>query len=69
MTVSHQERATLKGVTLRVKKGGLVAVVGGVGSGKSSLISALLGDLRREGGHLNVSASVAYVPQQVAWPP
>ena len=52
-----------------MKQGGLVAVVGGVGSGKSSLISALLGDLRREGGHLNVSASVAYVPQQVAWPP
>ena len=48
-----------------MRKGGLVAVVGSVGSGKSSLLSALLGDMRRDGGHLNVSGSVAYVPQQV----
>ena len=65
----EQERATLRGVTLTVRRGGLVAVVGGVGAGKSSLLSAVLGDLRMEGGSLNVSASVAYVPQQVGRPP
>ena len=31
----------------RVKKGSLTAVVGNVGSGKSSLVSAFLGELER----------------------
>eukprot|EP01029_Cantina_marsupialis_P002869 TRINITY_DN1275_c0_g1_i10.p1 TRINITY_DN1275_c0_g1~~TRINITY_DN1275_c0_g1_i10.p1 ORF type:complete len:1325 (+),score=521.20 TRINITY_DN1275_c0_g1_i10:63-4037(+) len=44
----------------------LVAVVGAVGCGKSSLISALLGEMEKTGGELKVSGSMAYVPQQ-AW--
>ena len=48
-------------------KGSLVAVVGMVGSGKSSLVSALLGDMRSCSGSVRIGAStVAYVPQQ-AW--
>ena len=35
---------TLQNINLDVKKGSLVAVVGMVGSGKSSLLSALLGN-------------------------
>jgi ATP-binding cassette subfamily C (CFTR/MRP) protein 1 len=41
-------------------------VVGNVGSGKSSLISALLGEMTRVQGEVNVRGRVAYVPQQ-AW--
>ena len=33
----------LQNITLDIKKGSLVAIVGEVGSGKSSLISAILG--------------------------
>ena len=40
-------RPTLSGLSFRVQKGELVAVVGTVGSGKSSLISAVLGRTRR----------------------
>ena len=36
---------TLRGVQVRVAKGQLVAVVGAVGSGKSSLLSAFLGEM------------------------
>ena len=43
-----------------------VAVVGTVGSGKSSLLSALLGEMERYEGEANVRGKVAYVPQQ-AW--
>jgi ATP-binding cassette subfamily C (CFTR/MRP) protein 1 len=43
-----------------------VAVVGTVGSGKSSLLSALLGEMIRMEGEANVRGKVAYVPQQ-AW--
>ena len=44
----------------------LTAVVGAVGCGKSSLISAILGDLEKEKGAITTSGSIAYVAQQ-AW--
>nr|XP_049593463.1 multidrug resistance-associated protein 1-like isoform X1 [Syngnathus scovelli] len=56
----------LRAISLKVKHGSLVAVVGQVGSGKSSLLSAILGEMIRRGGSLQVRGSVAYVPQQ-AW--
>ena len=37
-----------------MKKGSLVAVVGHVGSGKSSLLSAVLGDMEKVEGHVHV---------------
>uniref|UniRef100_A0A668AGB7 Multidrug resistance-associated protein 1 n=1 Tax=Myripristis murdjan TaxID=586833 RepID=A0A668AGB7_9TELE len=49
-----------------IPEGSLVAVVGHVGSGKSSLLSALLGEMEKLEGTVAVKGSVAYVPQQ-AW--
>ncbi|RCH98429.1 ATP-binding cassette, sub-C (CFTR MRP), member 9, partial [Rhizopus stolonifer] len=54
----------LSGINLQVKKGQVTAVVGRVGSGKSSLISALLGDTVKVHGDVILRGSVAYVPQQ-----
>lgn len=59
-------QATLANVTWEVAQGSLVAVVGTVGSGKSSLLSALLGDMIRVKGYANIRGKIAYVPQQ-AW--
>ncbi|KAF7647210.1 hypothetical protein LDENG_00175960, partial [Lucifuga dentata] len=56
----------LKNVSLDIKPGRLVAVVGAVGSGKSSLMSALLGDMHSTNGFVNIQGSLAFVPQQ-AW--
>ncbi|KAM3606183.1 uncharacterized protein V6R79_012047 [Siganus canaliculatus] len=56
----------LKDMSLDIKPGQLVAVVGAVGSGKSSLMSALLGEMYRAKGFINIQGSLAYVPQQ-AW--
>uniref|UniRef100_A0A6Q2XRI0 ABC-type glutathione-S-conjugate transporter n=1 Tax=Esox lucius TaxID=8010 RepID=A0A6Q2XRI0_ESOLU len=56
----------LRRIDVRVKKGSLVAVVGHVGSGKSSLLSAMLGETEKRSGQVSVKGSVAYVPQQ-AW--
>ncbi|KAL6109911.1 abcc6 [Pungitius sinensis] len=56
----------LQGISVKVKPGSLVAVVGHVGSGKSSLLSAMLGEMERRSGLISVKGSVAYVPQQ-AW--
>ncbi|XP_063535449.1 multidrug resistance-associated protein 1 [Cydia strobilella] len=57
---------TLKSINLTVPKGHLVAVVGAVGSGKSSLLSAFLGEMNKISGRVNTNGSIAYVPQQ-AW--
>ncbi|XP_063760007.1 multidrug resistance-associated protein 1-like [Eleginops maclovinus] len=56
----------LQRINMKVKTGSLVAVVGHVASGKSSLLSAMLGEMERRSGFVSVKGSVAYVPQQ-AW--
>jgi ATP-binding cassette, subfamily C (CFTR/MRP), member 1 len=60
------ETTTLRNINMKVKKGNLTAVVGSVGCGKTSLISALLGEMEKLNGQVNVDGRVAYVPQQ-AW--
>ncbi|KAM9597584.1 ATP-binding cassette sub-family C member 3 [Trichechus inunguis] len=57
---------TLHSLDIQVPKGALVAVVGPVGCGKSSLVSALLGEMEKLEGKVYVKGSVAYVSQQ-AW--
>lgn len=61
---SHQDSPVLKDVNLNVTKGSLVAVVGSVGSGKSSLLSAILGNLEKISGSVDIQGQLAYVPQQ-----
>uniref|UniRef100_A0A8D2CI49 ABC-type glutathione-S-conjugate transporter n=1 Tax=Sus scrofa TaxID=9823 RepID=A0A8D2CI49_PIG len=56
----------LHSLDIQVPKGALVAVVGPVGCGKSSLVSALLGEMEKLEGKVYMKGSVAYVPQQ-AW--
>ncbi|KAJ3391487.1 hypothetical protein HDU84_005862 [Entophlyctis sp. JEL0112] len=60
--------STLSNINLRVAEGKLVAIVGAVGSGKSSLLSALLGEMyvHGDGGAVpavTVRGTIAYVPQ------
>ena len=57
---------SLKNINITVPKGGLVAVVGLVGCGKSSLLSAINGEMEKLGGTVKVQGSVAYIPQE-AW--
>ncbi|KAL7850070.1 hypothetical protein SRHO_G00194190 [Serrasalmus rhombeus] len=63
---SKDDPPTLKRINVRIPEGALVAVVGHVGSGKSSLLSALLGEMHKQEGSVSIKGSVAYVPQQ-AW--
>ncbi|KAG1691084.1 Multidrug resistance-associated protein 1 [Nymphon striatum] len=56
----------LKDISLEIKPNSLVAIVGSVGAGKSSLISSILGELNKINGSVNVKGDVAYVPQ-TAW--
>ncbi len=57
----------LKNLDLQIDQGKLVAVVGQVGCGKSSLISGILGEMHKlNDGKINLNGSSAYVAQQ-AW--
>ena len=60
------ETPTLSGIDFQVASGSLTAVVGSVGSGKSSLVSAILGEMEILAGDIGAERNVAYVPQQ-AW--
>ncbi|ESO03679.1 hypothetical protein HELRODRAFT_157076 [Helobdella robusta] len=55
-----------KDINLKVKKKSLTAIVGQVGIGKSSLLSAMLGDMEKKGGLVTVKGRIGYVSQQ-AW--
>ncbi|CAN8001415.1 unnamed protein product, partial [Ixodes hexagonus] len=55
--------AVLRDVSLIVEPGSLVGVVGFVGTGKSSLMAAILGDMHRLRGDRNVVGRVGYVSQ------
>ncbi|XP_036922273.1 ATP-binding cassette sub-family C member 12 [Sturnira hondurensis] len=59
-------KAVLHGISLAVRKGKVVGICGNVGSGKSSLIAALLGQMQLQQGVVAVSGTLAYVSQQ-AW--
>ncbi|KAK0040484.1 multidrug resistance-associated protein 1, partial [Biomphalaria pfeifferi] len=54
----------LRNLNFKVTPGSLVAVIGPVGAGKSSLLLALLGEMYKREGFINIQSSLAYVPQQ-----
>ncbi|RWW86645.1 hypothetical protein BHE74_00004564 [Ensete ventricosum] len=57
------EVPTLKDLNFRVLQGMKVAVCGIVGSGKSSLLSCLLGEVPKISGTVGLCGTTAYVPQ------
>ncbi|TYJ03734.1 hypothetical protein E1A91_A12G048200v1 [Gossypium mustelinum] len=61
------ERPTLSNINIDVPVGSLFAIVGGTGEGKTSLISAILGELPPDANSsVIIRGTVAYVPQ-VSW--
>ncbi|RDY07057.1 ABC transporter C family member 5, partial [Mucuna pruriens] len=63
---SSLPRPTLSGIHVKVERGMIVAVCGMVGSGKSSFLSCILGEVPKLSGEVRVCGSVAYVSQS-AW--
>ncbi|XP_007257299.3 ATP-binding cassette sub-family C member 3 isoform X1 [Astyanax mexicanus] len=63
---AKKDPPALQHINVMVPQGSLLAVVGHVGCGKSSLVAALLGEMEKLEGHISIRGSVAYVPQQ-AW--
>ncbi|KAJ2249336.1 hypothetical protein GGI13_004324 [Coemansia sp. RSA 455] len=61
---SSKDLVQLDNINFSTQSSEHLAIVGRVGSGKSSLLSALLGDMRKEKGNVVLCGHVAYVPQQ-----
>lgn len=56
----------LHDLDLHIYEGKLAAIIGRVGQGKSSLLSAIIGEMYKQKGRVTVYGDLAYVPQQ-AW--
>ena len=65
-TITQVEPFKLQDMNFTVGRNELIAIIGGVGSGKSSLLAALAGDMRRTRGHITMGATRAFCPQY-AW--
>ncbi|CAI5960829.1 unnamed protein product, partial [Closterium sp. NIES-65] len=73
--LQHMHRPTLRGIGMQIVslgKGGIgmqigrgarVAICGPVGSGKSSLLSCILGEMHKLSGIVQVAGTIAHVPQ------
>ncbi|XP_061243073.1 ATP-binding cassette sub-family C member 12 isoform X1 [Bos javanicus] len=59
-------KSVLHNISFVVRKGKILGICGNVGSGKSSLIAALLGQMQLQQGIVAVNGTLAYVSQQ-AW--
>lgn len=58
--------ATLQDIDFIARKGELACIVGRVGSGKTSFLEGIIGNLHKSSGTITVHGSVAYVAQS-AW--
>ncbi|XP_050359934.1 ATP-binding cassette sub-family C member 4-like isoform X2 [Nymphalis io] len=54
----------LKNISMRIKKGKLCAIIGAVGSGKSSILQLLLKELPAASGTLSVCGEVSFASQE-----
>ncbi|RMZ95933.1 putative multidrug resistance-associated lethal -like protein, partial [Brachionus plicatilis] len=62
---SHDVRSlTLNNITFEAHQGDLIAIIGSVGAGKSSLLTSLLDELKIISGDIDIKGSVFYVPQE-----
>ncbi|XP_052826959.1 ATP-binding cassette sub-family C member 5 [Octopus bimaculoides] len=58
------QQTTLKDISFTLQKGEMIGVCGSTGSGKSSLLSAILGRMNMVSGNIASRGTIAYVPQQ-----
>lgn len=72
LQIAYGQKTVVSGVSFHIEKGDYFCLVGGNGSGKTTIIKGILGLIPVKGGavHLDVSSDkVSYVPQadKIAW--
>jgi macrolide transport system ATP-binding/permease protein len=64
---SYKDNPVLKDVTLSVKSGEVIALIGANGAGKTTLLKILLGEVKSDEGQItNHHDVVGYIPQEMA---
>lgn len=68
LTVSYSGADAINNISLDIKKGEFVCIMGPNGGGKTTLLNTVLGFLKPDSGHIEISrsSSVSYVPQIAA---
>lgn len=64
--VPPEQAYKLQDINITIPRGQLIAIVGAIGSGKSSLLQGMIGEMRRTSGTVVFGGSVSYCPQ-TAW--
>ncbi|XVF53016.1 hypothetical protein PTKIN_Ptkin05aG0065000 [Pterospermum kingtungense] len=64
--LNPSSKTTIRNIDLVVKPGEKVAICGEVGSGKSTILAAVLGEVPKVNGTVHVNGKIAYV-SQIAW--
>lgn len=59
-----EDKFILKGVNFEVKTGELMAVIGPVGAGKTSLLNVIIGELNLQDGEATINGTVSYASQE-----
>lgn len=65
-TTTDKVPFSIQNINITIGRRELIAIIGTVGSGKSSLLAALAGDMRKTSGEITIGASRAFCPQY-AW--
>ena len=63
-SVQSKSATVFRNLNLEIRPHEFVAVIGKVGSGKTSLLKSILGGLFYEGGSISKNGRVAYIPQE-----
>lgn len=63
-TQEQKFKVAIQDVNVKLDRPGLVAVVGAVGTGKSSLIQVILGELGIDSGELHINGDISYSSQE-----
>lgn len=62
--LDYEQEDTLQNINIKVRPGELIAIVGQVGAGKSSLLNVILKELRLQEGSIRVNGKIAYASQE-----
>ncbi|MEL0659477.1 metal ABC transporter ATP-binding protein [Psychromonas arctica] len=67
LCVNYKDSPALNNISVEIKKGQLIAIVGANGAGKSTLLKAIMGQLEPSSGFIELgvltSKDIAYLPQ------
>nr|WP_210259425.1 ABC transporter ATP-binding protein [Agrobacterium sp. a22-2] len=63
LTVARGGRIILSNYSFKLQRGGILAVLGANGVGKTTLINTVIGAIKPKSGHLSIGGQAGFVPQ------